>query len=39
MAARHSGIRSQVTLYGDNLCGSTPLSPELEDGFTSCLRG
>ncbi len=28
-----------VTLYGDSLCGSTPLSPELEDAFTSSLAG
>ena len=28
-----------VTLFGDSLCGSTPLSPELEDAFTSSLAG
>jgi hypothetical protein len=28
-----------VTLYGDSLCGSMPLSPELEDAFTSSLAG
>jgi len=28
-----------VTLYGDSLCGSTPLSAELEDAFTSALAG
>jgi len=28
-----------VTLYGDSLCGSTPLSFELEDAFTSSLEG
>jgi hypothetical protein len=28
-----------VTLYGDSLCGSTLLSPELEDAFTSSLAG
>ena len=28
-----------VTLYGDSLCGSTPLSRELEDAFTSSLAG
>ncbi len=28
-----------VTLYGDSLCGSTPLSPGLEDAFTSALAG
>ena len=28
-----------VTLYGDSLFSSTPLSPELEDAFTSSLAG
>jgi hypothetical protein len=28
-----------VTLYRDSLCGSTPLSPELEDDFTSAITG
>ena len=28
-----------VTLYGDSLRGSMPLSPELEDAFTSSLAG
>src|SRR5271165_2864298 len=28
-----------ATLYGDSLYGSTPLSPELEDAFTSSLEG
>src|SRR5271157_4657887 len=28
-----------ATLYGDRLYGSTPLSPELEDAFTSSLAG
>jgi hypothetical protein len=26
-----------ATLYGDSLCGSTPLSPQLEVAFTSAL--
>ena len=26
-----------ATLYGDSLCGSTPLSPTLEAAFTSAL--
>ena len=28
-----------ATLYGDRLLGSLPLSPELEDAFTSMLAG
>ena len=28
-----------ATLCGDSLCGSTPLSPELEDAFTASLAG
>jgi hypothetical protein len=28
-----------ATLYGDSLCGSIPLSPELEAAFTSALAG
>jgi hypothetical protein len=28
-----------ATLYGDSLCGSTPLFPELEVAFTSSLEG
>jgi hypothetical protein len=28
-----------VTLYGDSLCGSAPLSPQLEGAFTSSLAG